>query len=572
MSRRIPYAVANYEKIVRERYYFVDKTRYIRELENYTIPVFLRPRRFGKSLWCSILECYYDLNRRERFEELFGTTDIGHVPTDARNSCLVMRFDFSIVELYNDITKIQSSFDDVCRESFKTFLVHYASYVKEPIDISKTATGVLSQILGAVERSGAPPVMIIVDEYDNFTNQLLTTRQDELYRHLTTGDSFLRTFYKAIKTGVGAGSVARVFITGVLPVTMDDLTSGFNIGQIITLKENTLAMMGFTQEEVDTYVDEIFADHNWGEPLRKQVKEELRIHYNGYRFLPENPTLYNSTICNYYLNDLVLSGGKIPRDHIDVNLKVDINWLRRLGGEATVELVDRLLHEGALPSDLTQFSSHFNREKFIQPEFFPMSLFFLGLVSFEDEYSLRFPNLTVKTLFLEYYNELMNISVSSGYTDMCRAFLKTQDFCGLFGGYWERYIGQIPAQAFDKANENFFRTTFYEICTRYLSGHLSFAIEVNRPSGRSDYEAMGRAGSAFEGLGYVVEFKHFSAEKARQLGVEDWTEARKEDAEQVRNYGRDMKATYSELKAVKCAVVYTVSSRTYRWVEVGVVS
>jgi hypothetical protein len=568
MPSRIPYAVANYEKIVRERYYFVDKTRYIRELENYTIPVFLRPRRFGKSLWCSILECYYDLNRRERFEELFATTDIGREPTDARNSCLVMRFDFSIVALEKTIEGLQERFDRVCMESFKTFLVRYGSYLGESVALSGTATDNLNAILGSVERCGAPPVMIIVDEYDNFTNQLLTTRQDELYRHLTTGDSFLRTFYKAIKTGVGAGSVARVFITGVLPVTMDDLTSGFNIGQIITLEENTLAMMGFTQEEVDTYVEQIFADQNWGESLRKQVKEELRIHYNGYRFLPGSPTLYNSTICNYYLNKLVLSGGKIPRDHIDVNLKVDINWLRRLGGEATVELVDRLLHEGTLPADLAQFSSHFNREKFIQPEFFPMSLFFLGLVSFEDEYSLRFPNLTVKTLFLEYYNELLSISVSSGYTDMCRAFLKTQDFGALFGGYWERYIGQIPAQAFDKANENFFRTTFYEICTRYLSGHLTFAIEVNRPSGRSDYEAMGRAGSAFEGLGYVVEFKHFSSEKARQLGVESWTEARKEDAEQVRGYARDMKAMYSELTEVKCAVVYTVSSRSYRWIEV----
>ena len=568
MPRRIPYAVANYEEIVGEHYFFVDKTAFIRELEAYKIPVFLRPRRFGKSLWCSILECYYDLNRRERFEELFGTTDIGREPTKNRNTCMVMRFDFSIVTLYNDITKLQSSFDDVCRETFKTFLVHYAAYFKTPIDISKSATGVLIQILGAVERSGAPPIMIIVDEYDNFTNQLLTTRQDELYRNITTGESFLRTFYKAIKAGVGARSVARVFITGVLPVTMDDLTSGFNIGQIITLEENTLAMMGFTQEEVDEYVDDIFAEFGWGVSLRQQVGEELRIHYNGYRFLPGNPTLYNSTICNYYLNKLVIGKGSLPRDHIDVNLKVDINWLRRLGGEATGKLVDQLLHEGTLPADLTQFSSHFNREKFVDPEFFSLSLFFLGLVSFEDEYSLRFPNLTVKTLFLEYYNELLSLSVSSGYTDMSRAFLKDHKLGGFFGGYWERYIGQIPAQAFDKANENFFRTTFYEICTRYLSGHLSFAIEVNRPSGRSDYEAMGRAGSAFEGTGYVVEFKHFSVEKARMLGVNNWTEARAEDAEQVKAYARDMRAMYPELFVIQWAVVYTVSSREFRWVEV----
>ena len=123
MPTRIPYAVANYEEIVRERYYFVDKTRFIRDLEAYKIPVFLRPRRFGKSLWCSILECYYDLNRRERFEELFGNTDIGHEPTDARNSCLVMRFDFSIIALEKTIEGLQERFDRVCLESFKTLLV-----------------------------------------------------------------------------------------------------------------------------------------------------------------------------------------------------------------------------------------------------------------------------------------------------------------------------------------------------------------------------------------------------------------------------------------------------------------
>ena len=179
----------------------------------------------------------------------------------------------------------------------------------------------------------APPLHIIIDEYDNFTNQLLTARQDELYRELTSGDSFLRTFYKVIKAGVGDGAVARVFVTGVLPVTMDDLTSGFNIGQIITLKKHVLDMMGFTQAEVDAYVDEIFAEHDWPAETRRKVGDELRAHYNGYRLLPDaDETLYNSTICNFYLNDLVINDGMLPTETIDHNLRVDLNWLRRLAG------------------------------------------------------------------------------------------------------------------------------------------------------------------------------------------------------------------------------------------------
>jgi hypothetical protein len=570
MPRRIPYAVANYEEIVEENYHFVDKTRFIHKLENYKIPVFLRPRRFGKSLWCSILECYYDIQRADRFDKLFGPTDIGRKPTSNKNKWLVLRFDFSTVQLEEKMPDLELRFNRNCASSFRIFLNQYQNYFSNNvfIDADGSATENLERILEAVQGTNIPPVMIIVDEYDNFTNQLLTTRQDQLYSQLTTGDSFLRTFYKTLKAGVGQGSIAKVFITGVLPVTMDDLTSGFNIGQIITLEENTLAMMGFTQRELDTYVDEIFADNGWGEGLRKRVGEELKIHYNGYRFLPESESLYNSTICNYYLNKLSLANGKIPRERIDQNLKVDINWLRRLGGDSTGELVDQLLTEGTLPADMNLFHSQFNREKFVQPEFFPMSLFFLGLLSFQDEFSLSFPNLTVKTLFIEYFNELMNIKVSSGYTDMCRAFLKDHDWKALFAGYWDRYVGQIPAQAFDKANENFFRTTFYEICQRYLGGHLNFAIEVNRSKGRSDFEAHGKPGGAFEGQAWVAEFKHFSKEQAKRTGVETWKGPRPEDVQQVKNYAAGLEIDHPELRT-KCLVIYTISSGAYRCFEVG---
>ena len=568
MSTRIPYAVANYEKIVAGNYHFVDKTSFIHELELYEIPVFLRPRRFGKSLWCSLLECYYDLHRKARFEELFGATHIGQNPTPSHNSLLVMRFDFSTVLLERDLHLLQQRFDEVCANSFKRFLAFYreelAGFGFNP---KAHATTTLSEILTQVDTLGQHKVLILIDEYDNFTNQLLTTHQDQLYKDVTTGDSFLRTFYKAIKAGVGAGTVARVFVTGVLPVTMDDLTSGFNIGQIITLKEETLEMMGFNQQELDTYVDGIFAEHGWDSELRKRVGEDLRIHYNGYRFLPHSRGLYNSTICNYYLNDLVISKGKLPTDYLDPNLKVDINWLKRLGGsELTAELVDQLMSEGSLPADFGQFKSQFNREKFVQPDFFPMSLFFLGLLSFKDEYALGFPNLSVKLLFLEYYNELKNISVSSGYTEMCRAFLKDHDLGALFAGYWARYVGQIPAQAFDKLNENFFRISFYEICTRYLNNYLNFAIEVNRPSGRSDFEALGRQGTAFEGKGWVLEFKHFSAKEAKRLGVADWSGPRPEDVEQVQGYANSVRGLWPEVR-VSCGVIYTMSSQGFRFFE-----
>lgn len=568
MPKRIPYAVANYEKIVDEGFHFVDKTRFIRELEKYQIPVFLRPRRFGKSLWCSVLECYYDINRKERFDTLFGHTDIGREPTPARNSHMVMRFDFSKIEVLPSYQSLRDKFNSECVNSFEVFLGEYREYLGESAGpVSGDASDVLAEILRTVRKAGAPPLHIIIDEYDNFTNQLLTAHRDGLYRELTTGDSFLRTFYKVIKAGVGEGSVARVFITGVLPITMDDLTSGFNIGQIITLKEHTLQMMGFTDTEVDAYLDEIFAEHGWPEATRDRVREDLRVHYNGYRLLPDaTETLYNSTICNFYLNDLVISNGKLPTETIDQNLRVDVNWLRRLTGsdEETRELLEQLMFDGALPVDMTMLRSKFNMSEFFQKRFFPLSFYYLGMLTFRDRFSLTFPNLTVKTIFTEYFNEVEHIEVSLGYTDMFRRFLGDHDLEALFAGYWKQYIGQIPAQAFDKANENFFRTTFYELCTRYLSQDLMIAIEVNHPGGRSDWEAVGRAGTPFENEAFMLEFKHLARAEGERLGVSRWTEPKEEDIAQVTRYADDLKRRYPEL-TIRRHLLYTVGAAAYRF-------
>jgi len=568
MAKKIPYAVANYEKIANEDFFFVDKTRFIHELEKYQIPVFLRPRRFGKSLWCSILECYYDINRADRFEQLFRHTDIGRHPTPSHNSQLVLRLDFSVVEVFPDLAELHGAFTRACRDAFKVFAAdnHQHADFSEAIN-APSATDGLRAILTIIRSRHTPPLHIIIDEYDNFTNQLLTARQDDLYRELTSGDSFLRTFYKVIKAGVGEGSVARVFVTGVLPVTMDDLTSGFNIGQIITLEKHVLDMMGFTQAEVDAYVDEIFSEHDWPAELRRTVGDDLRTHYNGYRLLPgAEETLYNSTICNFYLNKLVINDGTLPTETIDHNLRVDLNWLRRLAGgdTATRALLETLLFKASLPVDMPMLVSAFNMERFFDPHFLPLSLYYLGMLTFQDRFSLSFPNLTVKTLFTEYFNELEHIEVSSGYTETFRRFLRDHDLEALFAGYWEIYIGQIPAQAFDKANENFFRTTFYELCTRYLASEFIFAIEVNHPEGRSDWEAIGRPHTTFENQALLLEFKHFSRAVGEQQRILEWTAPSAEDIAQVTGYAADLKRRYPRL-TVRRHVVYTVACAGFRF-------
>ncbi|PKN59564.1 MAG: hypothetical protein CVU53_07565 [Deltaproteobacteria bacterium HGW-Deltaproteobacteria-11] len=395
----------------------------------------------------------------------------------------------------------------------------------------------------------------------------MTTRQDHLYREVVTGDSFLRTFFKILKAGVGEGSVTRAFITGVLPVTMDDLTSGFNIGQIVTLKENLLEMLGFTQGEVDRYVDDIFTEQSWSAELKARVLEDLHVHYNGYHLLPDTgEPLYNSTICNFYLNHLVIDKGKIPTETIDDNLRVSVEWLRRLAGsDANArELLHHLMLEGSMSVDIAMLMSSFNMQQFFNPEFLPISLYYLGMVTFQDRFHVVFPNLTTKRIFTGYFNELEKIDTTRGYADMFRNFLTDGDLAALFGGYWEQYIRQIPAQAFDKANENFFRTTFFELFARYLSFTLSVAIEVNRPSGRTDFEAIGRDGGKFSGIAYLLEFKHFSRQKANELGILELAAAQEEDVRQVETYAADIRKQRPEL-AVRKHIVYTVAGTGFRF-------
>jgi hypothetical protein len=254
----------------------------------------------------------------------------------------------------------------------------------------------------------------------------------------------------------------------------------------------------------------------------------------------------------------------VPWQTIDDNLRVDVNWLRRLtGGTAPArELVEQLLLGGSLPVDLTMLSSTFNMERFFQPSFFPLSLYYLGMVTFLNEFKLGFPNLSVRTLCTEYFNELEEISVSDGYTPMFERFLSDHDWVALFDGYWERYVGQIPAQAFDKAfdkaNENFFRTTFYELCTRYLGRHCHLGIEVNSHGGRCDWQAVGRRGTAFEGTGCVIEFKHFTRKEGERLGILKLSAPLQAEREQVDRYADDLRRAHPELAIVRC-VAYTVA-------------
>jgi len=419
----------------------------------------------------------------------------------------------------------------------------------------KSASENLSTILKNINKKSLLPLYIIIDEYDNFANQLITGHKDRLYKKLMADEGFLKTFFKVLKEGRKSGAIHNVFITGVLPVTMDELASGFNIATFITLNPTYENMLGFTQSEVDTLLDEIYTDFSFDPATRSQTLALIKSNYNGYHFInPDGEALYNSTILIYFLNYFT-EHGEYPEYLTDMNLKTDIEWVRRITGsntENTKEFVEKVLITGHIPFDRKFLVAKFNMSQFFDKGFFPISFFYLGMLTREDHFMLRLPNLNMRQIFTEYFNELHCIDVSTRYMEMMRRFVDDLDLKALFGGYWKEYVSQLPEAVFAQVNENFYRTTFFELCSRHLSPWFTWNVERSYPNGRTDLEFVGKFNECFADIRMVIEFKYFSNAEFRKFKSSiDGFELRDEDVRQIEGYVEGLKTEYPEAKISK---------------------
>ena len=580
-KRNIPYGVINWATLVRECL-FVDNTAYIRSLENVRTPVFLRPKRFGKSVVCSMLAHYYDIDLKDRFDELFGMTDIGRNPTPLRNSFLVLTFDFSTVQV-GTLAEIERNFWENVKRAVGSFCVKYGKLADwSGIAKAQNPADMIDAVRTVIMDARLPPLYVIIDEYDNFTNELVVSGRDAEYNavcgHDAKGDvtreSFFKAFFKSFKAGLADGTVGRTYFTGVLPITLDDLSSGFNVGTVVSLNPDLLNLVGFTQPQVEMYVDDVYAEYGFDRSNRADVLADLKAFYDGYHFLPGAEPLYNSTICNWYLFNFVSYKGKQPPDVIDANVRTDIGWFRRLAQTETRALeklcayIERGEGEDVVRSAL---SAKFGRAKFFSEEFFPYALYYLGLLTFEDDVTLNIPNLTIRNMFVDYYDELSEApnvdEARRAFGQVVRAHLKSDgSWRDIFDAYWQHYVkARIPAQAFDKMNENFFRTTFTSRCLDWLSTYYSFETEYNSPEGRCDFLAVPKAGSPKPAM--LVEFKYFTneaAEKGKVLG-RDTSDA--ETVKQALDYRKALAHRPDWDHPIMTAVVEVCGNVGYNWFD-----
>ncbi|MCC6604845.1 MAG: AAA family ATPase [Anaerolineae bacterium] len=317
------------------------------------------------------------------------------------------------------------------------------------MDLTVPVADNLSVLLGHLWQADLPRVFVIIDEYDNFANQLVTGHKDLLYRQLTAEDSFFKSFFKTLKEGRETGAIANVFITGVLPILIDELASGFNIATIITLDQEFEAMIGFTQREVDELLDEVYTDYALNPTTRTEVDTVIKHHYNGYHFAnPQGEALYNSTILMYFLQHLTRYGA-MPEFLTDLNLRTDLSWVRRLtnatagdteafvgqlttknriagsvigyspllgrdcqipapgtGSDDPVRAIGEYFVTLTIAYDRSLLATNFSTSRVFQPGFYPIFFFYLGMLTQQDNFFLRLPNLNIRQSFIEYFNEL----------------------------------------------------------------------------------------------------------------------------------------------------------------------
>ena len=518
---RIPYGWADFKAIRLENRLYVDKTRFVRELEQERYAFLIRPRRFGKTCWVSLLENYYDRNRADAFESVFEGTDIGRQPTENRHRYVILRFNFSMFD--DALETLQQRFETYCHLVLSHALGRnrdlFSEEATERILSLPSIDAKLSELFLYASDHGIP-LYALIDEYDNFANTVLAHHGQAAYQSFTHGSGFFRNFFATLKGGTeqSDGGLERLFITGVSPITMDDVTSGFNIGKNISLDPEFNEMLGFTEEEVRSLLV-MYRDYG---VFNRDVDTALglmREWYNGYRFAEEaDVDMYNTDMVLYYL-DHAIPNRSGPRDLIDTNVRIDYGKLRHLlvTGRRLNGNFDLLRHVIADGEVDTRIQDSFPLKNLAQRENFLSLLYYFGLLSIrglsEGLPCLGIPNQTVKRLMYSYLRE--------GYEDMGVFSVDFYDFERLthemaYRGAWRPVIDYL-SDAVDrqtgirdyidgeKVVQSFFAAYFG------LTDYFVLHSEVELNKGYADlYLEPLLSQHPGMGCGYVIELKYLN--------------------------------------------------------------
>ena len=545
--KKLPYGISNYEELIEDGYYYVDKTMYIEKLENLAEKriIFLRPRKFGKTLFTSTLENYYDLKKVDKFEKLYANTYIGKNPTKLKNSYYILKFNFSGIDTTNEETTIKGFKNEVA-SSIKLFVEKYG--LDFYINNEDEAENILDNLIKAFNiQKAEEKIYVIIDEYDHFANELLGFNTNQ-FKNLVSKNGKVRKWYEILKKGTES-VVDRIFITGVAPITLDSLTSGFNIGSDKTQNDNFNEMMGFTEKEL---ID-LMKEQNISKEEQEEILPIMKENYDGYRFsLYGKEKMYNSNMCLYFLNNY-LENKRIPSQLIDVNIASDYSKLGKMldlcKGEEREKVIEKTVSGEGIVSEITQ---KFNPAmEFTETDLISM-LYYLGYLTIADEEvgypKLNIPNKVMKEIYSDYFLQILkrniNVDINENYTEIAREIAlegKINKITEMLG----EYLKHLSNRDFIKFDEKYVKIIFYCIAMNLKIFRLKSEMEVQRkypdilliPKDKS---------KGYKGV--MIEFKYLKKEEAGRL-----KEKQEEAKKQIKEY-----MEFEEIKEIENLNCYTV--------------
>ena len=545
--KKLPYGISDYERLMENDYYYVDKTMYIEKLEDLAEPyiLFLRPRKFGKTLFTSTLENYYDFKKADKFEKLYGNTYIGKNPTKLKNSYHILKFNFSGIDTENEETTIRGFKKEVA-SSINLFVQKYG--LDFYINTDDEAENILDNLIKAFNiQKSEEKIYVIIDEYDHFANELLGFNTNQ-FKNLVSKNGKVRKWYEILKKGTES-VVDRIFITGVAPITLDSLTSGFNISKDITQDERFNEMMGFTEEELKR----LMIEQNIEEEKQKELLPIMRENYDGYRFsLYGKEKIYNSNMCLYFLNSYI-GLGRMPEQLIDMNIASDYTKLGKMldlcKGEERERVIEKTVSGEGIVSEIRQ---KFNPAmEFTEKDLVSM-LYYLGYLTIEREEvgypRLNIPNNVMKEIYSDYFlkilREEINIDINDNYTGIAREIAvegKIDKIIEMLG----KYLKNLSNRDYQRFDEKYVKLIFFCIAMNLKIFRLKSEMEVQRKY--PDILLIPREQSkGYKGV--MIEFKYLKKEESGKL-----KEKQEKAKKQIEEYGE-----FEEIKELKNIHKYTV--------------
>lgn len=599
---KLPYAIRDFEKLIAEDYYYADRTDRIQRTEQLGYELlFLRPRRFGKSLWISTLMNYYDVRKADDFERLFGHLAIGKNPTPLRNQYLVMKWDFSAIRSHGTIEQIERDLHERMNIWISNFARKNADFLPGPVPITPHALGTFDNVLAAIS-SSPYKLYLFIDEYDNFANEVMMGSQGQnqkRYHDLVSGEGMFKTLFKNLKIAGSGDGLDRLFMTGVSPIVMNDVTSGANVNEDVTWLPYFSDLCGFREDEVVSLVQNIVDEGQLAGEKVDEVLEQMRIFYNGSQFITHfSPSLngqqqnsakvYNPILVFHFLRN-IQRFDYYPDNMLDNNLAPDYNKLVYISNHANGEPLIRDALNDAETVTVSDLSERWGIHEMLDPdkqrERLATLLCYLGALTIQGQTSnadliLEIPNLVMRKLYAE---RLLTLTFpTADERDQAKVatdhFFATGDIGPLCTFIEEQYLSIYDNRDYKDFNELTVKTLF--IALLHYKNLYIMDSEPALDRGYADLIMMIRPEMRhFSVYDLLIEFKYVPLSKLGKLKGQDiraksWDElvklapvkqALSEGQAQLQTYRQTLEQKYGGALKLRAYTVVAVGAERLIW-------